>query len=227
MYDTYIVDHLKNARDNLHRLLVRYQVERNLEASIFRLDYSAEAELPNHTSLYILDTALRERFSVYVETIREKNSENVIALTFTEFDQLMAAMTPAVLPAAILHKPVAYDQLLPLLSALEKKGEEDHGEQMFVYTHKARTTEIPYRNILYFESRIKKTYLVTDAMEYELYVPLDSLEEELKGVFVRTHRSYLVNRSRITDYDFGSMTATLDEGSVVLISRSGRANLKG
>lgn len=227
MYDTYIVDHLKSARDSLYRLLVRYQMEKNHEAAISRLDYSAELDLPNHTSLFFLDISPREQFHRSVENIREKNIENVIALTFTELEQLMTAMTPNVLPAAILHKPVEYDQLLPLLSALEVKTAEEHGDRVFSYTHKARTTEIPHKNILYFESRSKKTYLVTEAMEYELYVTLDSLEEELKEGFVRTHRSYLVNRSRITDYDFGSMTATLDEGSVVLISRSGKANLKG
>ena len=74
MYDTYIVDHLKSARDSLYRLLVRYQVEQNREAAISRLDYTAELELPNHTSLFFLDIASQEKFHRSVENIRGKRA---------------------------------------------------------------------------------------------------------------------------------------------------------
>ena len=54
----------------------------------------------------------------------------------------------------------------------------------------------------------------------------DALEEQLGSRFVRTHRSYLVNQRHILSYDAGTMTVTLDDESVVYLSRAGKARLK-
>ena len=64
------------------------------------------------------------------------------------------------------------------------------------------------------------------AQEYELSASLDALEEQLGSRFVRTHRSYLVNQRHILSYDAGTMTVTLDDESVVYLSRTGKARLK-
>ena len=79
---------------------------------------------------------------------------------------------------------------------------------------------------MYFESRSKKTFLVTQAQEYELSATLDALEQELGERFVRTHRSFLVNQRHILSYDAGSMSVSLDDGSEVYLSRAGKARLK-
>lgn len=96
----------------------------------------------------------------------------------------------------------------------------------YVWTVKARRYSIAQDAILYFESRSKKTFLVTAAQEYELSASLDALEEQLGSRFVRTHRSYLVNQRHILSYDAGTMTVTLDDESVVYLSRTGKARLK-
>ena len=96
----------------------------------------------------------------------------------------------------------------------------------YVWTVKARRYSIAQDAILYFESRSKKTFLVTAAQEYELSASLDALEEQLGSRFVRTHRSYLVNQRHILSYDAGTMTVTLDDESVVYLSRAGKAKLK-
>ena len=96
----------------------------------------------------------------------------------------------------------------------------------YVWTVKARRYSIAQNAILYFESRSKKTFLVTAAQEYELSASLDALEEQLGSRFVRTHRSYLVNQRHILSYDAGTMTVTLDDESVVYLSRAGKAKLK-
>lgn len=62
--------------------------------------------------------------------------------------------------------------------------------------------------------------------ELELSAQLDALEEQLGSRFVRTHRSYLVNQRHILSYDAGMMTVTLDDESVVYLSRAGKARLK-
>ena len=54
--------------------------------------------------------------------------------------------------------------------------------------------------------------------ELELSASLDALEAQL--------RSYLVNQRHILSYDAGTMTVTLDDESVVYLSRAGKARLK-
>lgn len=58
--------------------------------------------------------------------------------------------------------------------------------------------------------------------ELELSASLDALEAQLGSRFVRTHRSYLVNQRHILSYDAGTMTVTLDDESVVYLSRTGK-----
>ncbi len=76
------------------------------------------------------------------------------------------------------------------------------------------------------ESRNKKTFLATNAQEYEVPASLDALEAQLGARFIRTHRSYLVNQRHILAYDAGAMTLTLDDESVVYLSRAGKARVK-
>jgi len=226
MYDVLICDNSRPDRQQLRSLLVRYQLEQNEEGNVREFAYKDIPPLPECISLYFMDTSSQDEFVHTVDTIRNKSHENMILLLFTEMQTLMTAMTPKVLPSGMLHKPVKYEDIQNILSMLPVQQSDLASEPTYTYTKKARTVSIPYRHILFFESRNKKTYLVTEAQEHELYVPLDTLEQELAISFVRTHRSFLVNRKRIREYDFGSMTVTLDDGTEVLISRSCKENLK-
>ena len=117
------------------------------------------------------------------------------------------------------------EELFRLLRAVEQPS-VPQTQATYVWTVKARRYSIAQDAILYFESRSKKTFLVTAAQEYELSASLDALEEQLGSRFVRTHRSYLVNQRHILSYDAGTMTVTLDDESVVYLSRTGKARLK-
>lgn len=226
MYDVFICDNSKPDRIQMRNLLARYQLERNEDGNVYECAYADFPVLPEYTSLYFMDTASKNDFNHAVDTVREKSHENMILLIFKDMQSLMDVMTPKVLPTGMLHKPVQYEDVQNILGMLSSQKTEESIEPIYTYTKKARTVSIPHKNILFFESRNKKTYLVTDSQEHELYVPLDTLEKELEESFVRTHRSYLVNRKRIREYDFGTMTVTLDDGTEALISRSCKDNLK-
>ena len=146
-------------------------------------------------------------------------------LTAPTFQQLIQAVTAETLPTGLLLKPVGAEELFRLLRAVEQPS-ISQTQATYVWTVKARRYSIAQDAILYFESRSKKTFLVTAAQEYELSASLDALEEQLGSRFVRTHRSYLVNQRHILSYDAGTMTVTLDDESVVYLSRAGKARLK-
>lgn len=62
--------------------------------------------------------------------------------------------------------------------------------------------QLPIEQILYIESRGRKVLLHTLTGDYEYYEKLYALEELLREeVFIRCHKSFLVSRRHITDYN--------------------------
>lgn len=226
MHDVFICDDARADRIQLRDIIARYQLEQDEDGNVYDYAYASLPALPAYTSLYFMDTASPDGFCRAVARVREQSYDNRILLVFRDMQSLLTVMTPQVLPTGMLQKPLQYADVQHILSMLPAQKPTDSAEPVYTYTKKAKTISIPYKNILFFESRNKKTYLVTEAQEHELYVPLDTLETELDGTFIRTHRSYLVNPKRIRAYDFGTMTVTFDDGSVALISRSCKDNLK-
>lgn len=227
MFDVYIIDNSTDERALLRRLLVRFQIERNIELQVADCTFGSETEFPLHTALFLVDADDTDAQKM-VLSIRNANGENRILLLVQGLQQILRVMTPETLPSGFLLKPVQYESLSEQLNLLEYAEMEhrDETNMVFCQTVKARTIRIPYKKILYFTSRNKKTYLVTATMEYETYKTLDVLEQELGVDFLRTHRGYLVNRAHIQEYDFGTMILILDDGTETYISRTGKERIR-
>ncbi len=56
---------------------------------------------------------------------------------------------------------------------------------------------IPVEDIAYFESYAKKTWIHTKEETYSTHLTIQALEEQLPSMFVRIHRSYIVNINMI------------------------------
>ena len=227
MYDVYIINDSESERKHLQKLFVRYQIVHNVEMAVNGLPYLAFDTFANKVSFFLLD-ASNSQVKKTVEQIRNANINHIIVLVLESMAQIMNVMTPTTLPSAFLFKPVHYDELEEQLALLEYAvtNRLKNDTEAFTWTIKARTISVPISSILYFESRNKKTFLITEAKEYELNKTIDTLEKELSVGFIRTHRSYLVNQKHVREYDFGSMLLWLDDNTQVLISRSGKENIK-
>jgi pSer/pThr/pTyr-binding forkhead associated (FHA) protein len=77
---------------------------------------------------------------------------------------------------------------------------------------------IPLKEILYFESNLRKVIIHTVSQNYEYYERLDTLEHLLntKG-FIRCHQSYLASTANISSYSDTNLTIA---GRTLPISRS-------
>lgn len=227
MFDIYIINNSADERAWLRRLLVRFQIERNIELQVEACSFGTEMELPLHTALFLVDTS-DDGVQKMILSIRAANRENHIMLLVQDMQQILRVMTPETLPSGFLVKPVQYKDLVEQLKLLEhiETKRRDESDTVFCQTVKARTIRIPYNKILYFTSRNKKTYLVTSTMEYEIYKTLDVLERELGEDFLRIHRGYLVNRAHIQEYNFGTMILLMDDGTVTYISRTGKERIR-
>ena len=85
-------------------------------------------------------------------------------------------------------------------------GYTEETENLYITIQGMQYT-IPLKNILYFESNLRKVIIHTTAKHYEYYEKLDTLEQLLctKG-FIRCHQSYLVAVNHITSYSDTSLT---------------------
>ena len=71
------------------------------------------------------------------------------------------------------------------------------------------------RDICYIESNNKKVIFHTNYGELEIYEKMDNLEKELGDTFFRSHRCYLVNMEKITEYNSNSIIVTNGDNLVL------------
>lgn len=122
-----------------------------------------------------------------------------------------------------LIKPVDYADLEgvmdKLLNSLNRNGE------MFVYKKKGQTVRCKLEDILYFESSLKKTVIVTKHKIDEFYSPLKDIYEELKeNRFFYCHKSILVSYDRVAEFYYDKLV--LENGEELEISQAKRKEVR-
>ncbi|MDU5334640.1 LytTR family DNA-binding domain-containing protein [Enterococcus sp.] len=108
-------------------------------------------------------------------------------------------------------------------------GNELHEvREIFTVESASRILHIPVDTIEYFETTCKKhnVALITADQYVEFPGNLTQIEERLSSNFIRTHQSYLVNRSKIQSIDKRHRMILLKSGGTCLVSRSKLKELK-
>ncbi len=117
-----------------------------------------------------------------------------------------------------LIKPITKDKIQKaFLAAISQIQTKKRGS--YLATCKGEDIKILLDDIYYFEAKDHMVYIYEERNETQIRARLMDIEEELssKG-FVRCHKGYLVNVHRIRR--FSSRDLTLDNGSVIPVSRS-------
>ena len=137
---------------------------------------------------------------------------------------------PSIQADSLMMKPLDDAQLNAVLAeavaAYMKRIEEPRDKRVFVAESKGERNLIEYSRILFFESREKKVFLSTESEEYGFYDTLDELENRLDDAFLRCHRSYIVNTSRIAKVEISASRVMLDDGTALPLSRSYKPAVK-
>lgn len=120
-------------------------------------------------------------------------------------------------------KPVSYPVLEEvmdkLLISLNRNGE------MFVYQKKGQTIRCRMDDILFFESSLKKTVIVTDKRRDEFYSSLRDIYEKLRDKhFFYCHKSILVNYDRVSEFYYDRLI--LDNNEEIEISQAKRKEVR-
>lgn len=82
---------------------------------------------------------------------------------------------------------------------------------------KSRNYDLGAEEILYIESMRRKVEIHTAEEVFSVYATMKGMQELLGEVFFRCHRGYLVNLSKVKEYDMGSVH--LVNGETIYLAR--------
>lgn len=174
----------------------------------------------DYFDIIFLDIEMGKEDGISVARKIRETDKKVLIVYVTSHESYMKDSFD-VRPFRFLVKPVSEEQIERcFLKAHEEISSED---SYFRYTYQRVSHKIPIRDILYFESRKRKIYVITSKGIFELYGKLSDIEESLKGSktnFLRVHQSFLVNYRYVDElgYDF----IVLESGKRIPISEDRR-----
>lgn len=156
--------------------------------------------------------------------IRSRYKDMLLMLIADNSLSPMEYVRPDILASGLILRPFTKEVLQEKLKCMMlehlAKTEAPDTDEAFVLSVKEGKTRIPYRQIYYFEARDKKLYVRLQNRELAFYGTIEELEEKLPAVFLRCHRSFLVNRSYVEKIRLSQNEIILSHGISVPLSRS-------
>ena len=190
--------------------------------------YSGEALIDNikEENLYdliFLDIELEKINGVEVgHIIREQMEDYVTKIIYISSKDIYDRQLFDVQPLHFLKKPIDSKKVFDDIQLAMKISEKEN--RNFEFKSFRNTIKVPYRDILYFESRGRKVFLVGTKNNYTFYGNIKDLEEVLPKFFIHPNRSYFVNYEFVTCFKFEELIMT--DGSIIPISRNKRKEIR-
>lgn len=136
---------------------------------------------------------------------------------------------PEIMASNLILRPYSnlemHDKLKDMIIRYLAEVDTENDEVFYVETGEGKI-RISYSHILYFESRNKKIYVRLVNKELAFYDTLELLKSKLPGIFVRCHRSYLINKLHIGKILLSQSMIIMSHGITVPLSRSYKATFK-
>lgn len=165
-----------------------------------------------------------------LEEIRKNHKEPLLLVIANERISPLAYLKPSIAPDALLLKPVPQKRLEVVLDELFSEFENrfQSGKEKQIFTAERREGKImlPFCEIDYFEAREKKIFVCARNVEEGFYSTLEEVEERLPQIFLRCHRSFIVNMQQSREIDFIHNVIHLKHGAEIPFSRSYKKALK-
>ena len=213
--------------DELERDLEQYEIIHRLEFEILKVfsgEQALDALAQGDWDVLFMDIEMPTINGVEAgKRVREQLQNYSLKIIYVSSRQEYAMDLFKVDTFDFLIKPVAYNELEAvmekLMNTLNRSGE------MYVYRKKGQTARCKMEDILYFESQLKKTIIVTRQKTDEFYASLKDIYEELKDKrFFYCHKSILVNYDRVAEFHYDKLV--LDNGEELEISQAKRKEVR-
>ena len=150
--------------------------------------------------LLILDIEMHKINGMELAQEIRRTDETVPILFVTGYDQYMS-QGYEVSALHYLMKPVSMDKLFQVLDRLQSNAKT---EKRFLFKIGDTAVSLPESKIWYVEASAHQCILYTEDESYELKQSITAIEQYLTreqeptGVFMRCHRSYIVNLQHIS-----------------------------
>lgn len=228
MLDIIIFDTDKKERERLHRMCLECMMREDRSGEIYEAEEQekllGQAEERELSGVFFLEIVkLKDKF---MEEFRKKNSQGYVVLLVHALKELLEGINPLTRPSGCLVKPVEEKQVQDMLLQIWKDYEYGQGqEECCRFQIKAKYYQVPWKEILYFESDRRKLILRTARQEFEFYTAVKEMESVMPDYFVRVHKSFLVNLRKISSINYKDMLILMTDGSEIFLSRKGKKEL--
>lgn len=196
-------------------------------------EYQKLAELKEHIKekplIDMISYGLGEEMEIsYLETMRKEYKQSALLLLADATLSPMTYLKPQIMASGLLLRPWTKEQAQNVIKGILENYFESQmqSEETFVVENKEGRTTIPIRQICYFEAREKKVFANTGKEEYGFNKTLDALEQELQMPFVRCHRSFIINSSKIQKIQYSQNLILLKDDIMVPLARSYKSIMK-
>ncbi len=165
----------------------------------------------------------------FAKEVRKTFPDSEILIVADTTVSPMRYLHPEIHACSLLLRPFVQTDISAVMGEYFRQSIRDlleKNEQVFWMKTREGTQKIPMYSICYFEAREKKLMVRTKRDSYTFSGTIDHLIEELPEMFVRCHRSFVINREMIRTVRLAEGEIELEQGLVVPLSRSYKKDLK-
>lgn len=227
MFKIAICDDVEDVCSELKTMIIDMKDSLICGGIIIDIFFSGEALLENIVEnpydLIFLDIELGEINGVEVgHIIREQMEDYITKIIYISSKDIYDRQLFDVQPLHFLKKPIDSKKVFADIQLAMKISEKEN--KSFEFKSFRKTVKVPYKDILYFESKGREIFLFGTKNNYNFYGNIKSLEEVLPKFFIHPNRSYFVNYEFITCFKFEELIMT--DGSIIPISRNKRKEIR-
>lgn len=168
------------------------------------------------------DVSVRGSIS-HLEQLRGRYQEPLLLLIADASMSPMEYIRPTILASSLLLRPLTPEKLHNAITELVENLMDQHqqgGEETLLIETREGKTYVPLSKIYYFEAREKKIYIRLQKQELTFYDTMENLSSRLPEMFIRCHRSFIVNKFRVQKVMLSKSTIELEQGMELPLSRS-------
>ena len=220
MLDIAICDDDNSFAGGLEKTLCRMEKTYGLkfEIDVYQDGCSLVKEVMSGKRYDIICMDIQMREMDGVEAARQiRKLDRVVELIYvTSYDSYMKEVFE-VTPSGFIVKPLNQKEFETTFCRVMRTviGQDAY----YRFRYKKEEYKLLIRNILYFTSDLRKTYIVEEGGRYMEYRKLNDISKNLgqeNGMFVRIHKSDLVNYRHIVRFSYD--TVKLSNGEVLPVS---------
>lgn len=222
-----ICDDEKSTCSELETLLLKYAEEKKIRLTV-EVCYSGEELLKDmekeDIDILFLDIELPGENGVSVgEYIRNVMENENLFLIYISSKESYALQLFHNRPFVFLVKPIKQENIFQVLDQIYRIAGKSNF--IFEFQNQKNCCRIFYKDILYFRSEGRKIIIIMKDDEKAFYGKLTEVEKKIpENLFLRIHKSYLVNRIYVKEFTYESIK--MINGEVLNISKTNRTEVR-